>query len=132
MDSRCRTSSAIPLLYSLVLLAGSGCSEAVMMSQESVHGGVMTYSYKEDRGGPMGSPYRKPALDAIEDKCGKGSRILREGEVKGYTSSGMGMIEGTEDEARGRRWGIQFECKGADSTIDRAPEASQKGLMHSK
>ena len=29
----------------------------------------MTYSFKEDRGGPMGSPYRKPALDAIQAKC---------------------------------------------------------------
>ena len=83
-----------------------------MLSQESEHGCVMTYSYKEDRGGPMGSEFRKPALDAIEAKCGKGLRILREGEVKGYTSAGMGIIEGTEDESRGRRWGIQFECKG--------------------
>ncbi|KXK07765.1 MAG: hypothetical protein UZ03_NOB001000141 [Nitrospira sp. OLB3] len=39
---------------------------------------------------------------------------LREGEVKGYTSAGMGTIEGTEDEERGRRWGIQFECKGGE------------------
>lgn len=99
-----------------------------MLSQESDHGGVMTYSFKEDRGGPMGSPYRKPALDAIEAKCGKGSRILREGEVKGYSSAGMGIIEGTEDEARGRRWGIQFECKVANNKIEGAPESSQKGM----
>jgi hypothetical protein len=103
-----------------------------MLSQESDHGGVMTYSYKEDRGGPMGSPYRKPALDAIEAKCGKGSRILREGEIKGYTSAGMGMIEGTEDESRGRRWGIQFQCKVAESIGDRAPNPSQKGVVNSQ
>ncbi len=112
MDSRCRASHATPYLYAFLLLAGAGCSEAVMLSQESEHGGVMTYSYKEDRGGSMGSEFRKPALDAIQTKCGKGWRILREGEVKGYTSAGMGIIEGTEDESRGRRWGIQFECKG--------------------
>jgi hypothetical protein len=82
-----------------------------MMKQESEHGGVMTYSYKEDRGGHLGSEYRKPALEAIQAKCAKGSKIIREGEVKGYTSAGMGIIEGTEDESRGRRWGIQFECK---------------------
>ena len=112
MDSHCRVKRAIPYAYSLLLITGSGCSEAVMMSQEWDHGGVMTYSYKEDRGGAMGSEFRKPALDAIQEKCRTGWRILREGEVKGYTSAGMGIIEGTEDESRGRRWGIQFECKG--------------------
>jgi hypothetical protein len=112
MDSRYRASRATASLYSMLLLATVGCSEAVMLSQESERGGVMTYSYKEDRGGPMGSEFRKPALDAIQTKCQNGWRILREGEVKGYTSAGMGITEGTEDESRGRRWGIQFECKG--------------------
>lgn len=111
MDSRCRASRAIPYLYSFLLITGAGCSEAVMLSQESEHGGVMTYVFKQDRGGPMGSQYRRQALDAIQAKCGRGSRIIREGEVKGYTSAGMGTVEGTEDEERGRRWGIQFECK---------------------
>lgn len=125
MDSHCRVSRATPYLYSLLLLATASCSEAVMLSQESEQGGVMTYSYKEDRGGPMGSAFRKQALDAIQAKCGKGSRILREGEVKGYTSAGMGIIEGTEDESRGRRWGIQFECKAARSDLknEHAPDA---------
>jgi hypothetical protein len=75
----------------------------------------------------MGSPYRKPAMDAIEAKCGKGSRILREGEVPGYTSAGMGITEGTEDESRGRRWGIQFECKIVEGTVDRISDANKKG-----
>jgi hypothetical protein len=88
-----------------------GCSEAVMMSQESDHGGVVSYVFKQDRGGPMGSQYRKQALDLVQTKCGTGARIIREGEIKGYTSAGMGTIEGTEDEERGRRWGVQFECK---------------------
>ncbi len=99
------------------------------MNQESDHGGVMTYSYKEDRGGPMGSEYRKPALEAIQAKCGKRWRMIREGEVKGYTSAGMGIIEGTEDESRGRRWGIQFECELAGSPVDRASDAFQTGVI---
>lgn len=99
-----------------------------MMSQESDHGGVMTYSYKEDRGGPMGSVYRKPALDEIQTKCGKGWRVIREGEVKGYTSAGMGIIEGTEDESRGRRWGIQFECKESTAEPKHDVDPNAKGL----
>lgn len=111
----------------VLLTAVAGCSEAVMMSQESDHGGVMTYSYKEDRGGPMGSAYRKPALDAIHAKCGKGWRMIREGEVKGYTSAGMGIVEGTEDESRGRRWGMQFECKPGSADPEHAPETPAQG-----
>jgi hypothetical protein len=92
----------------------TGCSEAVKMEKESEHGGVVTYSFKQDRGGPMGSPYRKDALERIQTKCQNGSRLVREGEVRGYTSAGLG-IEGTEDEERGRRWGIQFQCTPSDS-----------------
>jgi hypothetical protein len=97
-----------------------------MLTHESEDGGVMTYSYKEDRGGPMGSPYRRQAMDAIEDKCGKGSKILREGEVPGYTSAGMGITEGTEDESRGRRWGIQFECKVVEGRVGSISDPSKK------
>lgn len=112
MDSHYRVDRAIRCVYSLLLVIGAGCSEAVMMSQESDHGGVVTYVFKQDRGGPMGSQYRREALDAMQTKCGRGARVIREGEVQGYTSAGMGTVEGTEDEERGRRWGIQFECKG--------------------
>lgn len=121
MDLPCRISRWMPALYVLAALIIAGCSEAVLMSQESDHGGVVTYIFKQDRGGPMGSQYRRPALDAIQAKCGRGARIIREGEVKGYTSVGMGTIEGTEDEERGRRWGVQFECKVADSTVGHSP-----------
>ena len=101
-----------------------------MLSRESDHGGVVTYIYKVDRGGPMGSKYRSEALDLIKTKCPAGSRIIREGEAKGYTSVGMGTIEGTEDEVRGTRWGIQFKCKDgnnnagnlSDSRIKNSPE----------
>lgn len=115
MDSPCRISGWTAALCSAALMMTAGCSEAVMMSQESDHGGVVSYAFKGERGGPMGSQYRGQALDLIQTKCGAGSRIIREGEVKGYTSAGMGIVEGTEDEERGRRWGVQFECKTGGS-----------------
>ncbi|MCW5799439.1 MAG: hypothetical protein KIT40_13115 [Nitrospira sp.] len=127
MDSHCRVDRVSLHVCAALLTAVAGCSEAVMMSQESDRGGVMTYSYKDDRGGPMGSVYRKPALDAIHAKCGAGWRLIREGEVKGYTSAGMGVIEGTEDESRGRRWGIQFECKPSGMDLKPEPEGAGKG-----
>ena len=106
----------IALALAALLLAAHATADTPVTSirLESAQGGVVTYSYKQDRGGPMGSPYRKQALDLMQAKCGGGSRLLREGEVLGYTSAGMGTIEGTEDEERGRRWGIRFECKGSE------------------
>ncbi|ULA60633.1 MAG: hypothetical protein LZF60_260028 [Nitrospira sp.] len=127
MDSHCRVDRRAVHLSVVLLVSVTGCSEAVLMTQESERGGIMTYSYKEDRGGPMGSVYRKPALDAIQAKCGNGWRMIREGEVKGYTSAGMGIIEGTEDESRGRRWGIQFECKANAADPPHEPEAPVQG-----
>ena len=111
MDSRCPADRWRAVLYSAALMIVAGCSQAVMLDHESDHGGVVTYIYKQDRGGPMGSQYRRQALDFIQARCGTGYRIIREGDAKGYTSVGMGTIEGTEDETRGSRWGIQFECK---------------------
>jgi hypothetical protein len=86
-----------------------GCSQAVLLTHETERGGVMTYLFKEDRGGPMGSPYRMDALKRIENKCPSGYTILNDGEVQGYGS--MSSVEGMEGEITGRRWGIQFRCK---------------------
>lgn len=72
--------------------------------------GGATYSYKEDRGGHMFSSYRKQAFELMQKKCSSGYKILREGEARGYTSV-SGIVEGTEDEIRNRRWGMQFRCK---------------------
>jgi hypothetical protein len=91
----------------LLLLAA--CSDAVQLTHETEAGGVVTYLFKEDRGGPMGSLHRKNALKVIDEKCPAGYTVVRDGEVKGYAS--MSSVEGQEGEVTGRRWGIQFRCK---------------------
>jgi hypothetical protein len=87
----------------------TGCSDAVQLTHETEQGGVVTYLFKEDRGGPMGSPHRKEALRLIDKKCPAGYIVVRDGEMKGYGS--MSSVEGQEGEMTGRRWGIQFRCK---------------------
>ena len=94
----------------LTLTPPLGCSQAVQVVRHDPSGGVVTYSFKEDRGGPAMSPYRKEAFSRIEEKCPKGFRIVREGETRGHISM-LGIYEGAEDESIGRKWGIQFECK---------------------
>ena len=94
-------------LFTFILV--SGCSDAVQMMHEAEQGGVVTYIFKEDRGGPMGSPHRKAALKLIDEKCPSGYTVVRDGEMRGYGS--MSSVEGQEGEVTGRRWGIQFRCK---------------------
>ena len=90
------------------LLVTVGCSDAVQMTHETEQGGVVSYLFKEDRGGPMGSPHRKAALKLIDQKCPSGYTVLRDGELKGYN---MSSVEGQEGDTTNRRWGIQFRCK---------------------
>ena len=105
MGLRCRPRA----VWLIVLLFSSGCSDAVRLTHETERGGVVTYLFKEDRGGPMGSPHRKAALKLIDEKCPSGYIVVRDGEIKGYGS--MSSVEGQEGEITGRRWGIQFRCK---------------------
>ena len=96
-------------VWLLALMLASGCSDAVQMTHETEEGGVVSYLFKADRGGPMGSPHRKAALKLIDEKCRSGYTIVRDGELRGYGS--MSSVEGQEGEFTGRRWGIQFRCK---------------------
>jgi hypothetical protein len=86
----------------------AGCSEAVVLSHESEQGGVVTYLYKEDRGGPMGSPHRREALKVMASKCPSGYSVVKEGEVQSYSSASS--VEGADGAEGTRRWGIQFQC----------------------
>ena len=109
MALHCRISARFVSFCAAVSLLLSGCSDAVQLTRETADGGVVIYLFKEDRGGPMGSPYRKEALKVIEKKCPAGYTVLRTGEVEGYSS--ISSVEGQEGETAGRRWGIQFQCK---------------------
>ena len=109
MGSRCPVKHWRKVIWLAVLVTSFGCSEAVLLTHESETGGIVTYLFKEDRGGPMGSPHRRDALKVIEKKCPSGYTVLKDGEVQGYSS--MSSVEGAEGEVSGRRWGIQFRCK---------------------
>ena len=87
----------------------TGCSDAVQLTHETEASGIVTYLYKEDRGGPMGSRHRKEALEVIDKKCPAGYFVVRDGEVKGAPM--ISSQEGQTGEGASRRWGIQFRCK---------------------
>ena len=104
-------------LGAAVLIAG--CSEAVLLTHETGQGGVVTYLYKDERGGPMGSPYRREALKVMAEKCPASCHGGKDGQVQSDSRGSRGG--GAEGEEGTRRWGIQFECKsgGDDRTADR-------------
>src|SRR5690349_8310454 len=109
MDFRCPVKRWTKVIGLALFMTSVGCSNAVLLSQETEQGGIVTYLFKEDRGGPMGSPQRMDAFKRVEGKGHSGYTILKDGEVQGYSS--MSSVEGAEGEITGRRWGIQFRCK---------------------
>ena len=109
MDLRFRVKPWMRGTWLSLLVISGGCSQSVLLTHETDQGGIVTYLFKEDQGGPMGSPDRRDALKVIEEKCPSGYSILKDGEVQGYSS--MSSVQGAEGEASGRRWGIQFRCK---------------------
>ena len=119
MDSRCRISRGMPALALGAAVLIAGCSEAVLLTHETGQGGVVTYLYKDERGGPMGSPYRREALKVMAEKCPAGYHVVKDGQGQSDRRGGGGGGGGGEEGAR--RWGIQFECKsgGDDRTTGR-------------
>jgi hypothetical protein len=118
-DSPCRDDVAmrgrvtiIPVCLSIGLgigLMGSlGCSGGAQLVQDNESGGVVTYLYREDRGGPTGSRYRKNAIEIMKLRCPQGYIVVKEGETRGL--SGVSSIEGAEEQGS-RRWAFQFRCK---------------------
>jgi len=97
------------LCLSAGLLGLPGCvSGGAQLVRDDDSGGVVTYLYKEDRGGPTGSRYRNDAIEIMKLKCPQGYTVVKEGETRGL--SGVSSIEGNEDQVT-RRWAFQFRCK---------------------
>jgi len=59
-----------------------GCSDAVKLIQVTDTGGVVTYLFKEERGGAMFSSFRSQAFEIMNQKCPSGYAIMKEGETR--------------------------------------------------
>jgi hypothetical protein len=93
-----------------IFAVATACSEGAMLVRDAPQGGIVTYLYRDDHGGPMFSSHRAEALEIITRKCPSGYSIAQEAEAR-VTSTVQGTREGTEDDSRARRWGLQFRCK---------------------
>jgi hypothetical protein len=102
----CRTFLLAVLLFGLVMAAG--CGREANLVRDEPGSGLVSYGYDTDAQ-ILSSPRRRDALDLIAEKCPKGSRIVREGE--------LAKVSKEADRAwRGQLgmehiWGIRFVCE---------------------
>ena len=109
MDSRCRISCWMPALALGAAVLIAGCSEAVLLTHETGQGGVVTYLYKDERGGPMGSPYRREALKVMAEQCPAGYHVVKDGQGHSYSSGVRGGGGAGGGGTRG--WGGSVGCR---------------------
>lgn len=104
-----RRSIIMSLCLSVGVVQLLGCvSGGAQLVRDDDSGGVVTYLYKDERGGPTGSRYRNDAIEIMKLRCPRGYTVVKEGETRGL--SGVSSIEGNEDQVT-RRWAFQFRCK---------------------
>ena len=56
------------VIWLAVLVISVGCSQAVLLTHETEQDGVVTYLFKEDRGGPMGSTLSQGRVKAHREE----------------------------------------------------------------
>lgn len=94
----------------LVILAvgTAGCEQGANLVRDAGKGGLVSYPYQTDAD-VLASPGRRDAFELIAEKCPKGSRIVREGEIpkvsKAADRAWRGQM-GTD-----HLWGVQFVCE---------------------
>ena len=86
MDLRCLIKRGREVLVPAAFVACLGCSDAVKLIQDTETGGVVTYMFKEERGGAKFSSFRSQAFEVMEQKCPSGYTIVKEVETRGYQS----------------------------------------------
>ena len=85
----------------------TGCGADATLVRDMPNGGLVTYPFQAEND-ILSSPARQAALRIISEKCPRGSRIVREGEIP--------KVSRTADRAwrdqigSDRIWSVQFAC----------------------
>src|SRR5881409_1223668 len=118
MDLRCPVKWWWRVLGLAVFLACGGCAEGAKLVQERASGGVVTYPYKEDRGGPMFSGFRKEAVGVMANKCPSGYTIQRRRDTR--VQHGIGHDRGNRRPHHAPALGAAVPMQGQLSSGQRA------------
>lgn len=100
----------VPLLLVILASMGAsavGCSADAVMLRDTPTGGIVSYPFESEQD-ILTAAEREAALRLIGDKCPRGSRIVKEGEVSKVSKKAdrfwRGQISGN------RVWAIEFVC----------------------
>jgi hypothetical protein len=91
-----------------VAFALCGCGHEASLARETPTGGLVTWSVQSE-GDILSSAGRRDALRLINEKCPKGSHLVREGEVPKVSQTADRHWRGQM--GTDRIWGIQFTCE---------------------
>ena len=91
-----------------VLLAGTtSCAHEATFVRETAQGGLVSYAFQTDAE-VLASSGRRDAIQRMTEKCPKGSRIVREGEIPKVSKAADRAWRGQM--GMDRLWGIEFVC----------------------
>ena len=91
-----------------VLLAGPiSCAPDATFVRETAQGGLVSYAFQADAE-VLASSGRRDAIQRMTEKCPKGSRIVREGEIPKVSKAADRAWRGQM--GMDRLWGIEFVC----------------------
>jgi len=91
------------------LIAGAaGCTPEATLVRDVEQGGLVSYPFQTDVE-VLASSGRRDAFQLIAEKCPKGSRITREGEIPKVSKAADRAWRGQM--GMDRLWGVQFVCE---------------------
>lgn len=96
-----------PLLLTLLLVCAAGCAHEATFTRETDQGGLLSYPFQSDAE-ILSSSGRRDAIQRMTEKCPKGSRIVREGEIPKVSRAADRAWRGQM--GTDRLWGIEFVC----------------------
>jgi hypothetical protein len=100
-------SSVTAVLVLALAVSLAACGHEATLTRESATGGLATWPVQSD-GDILSSGGRRDALRLINDKCPRGFRIIKEGEVPKVSRFADRAWRGQL--GSDRLWGIQFTC----------------------
>jgi hypothetical protein len=91
-----------------LLAEAAGCTPEATLVRDAENGGLVSYPFQTDAE-VLASSGRRDALHLLAEKCPKGSRIVREGEIPKVSKAADRAWRGQM--GLDRLWGIQFVCE---------------------
>ncbi|MBI4000242.1 MAG: hypothetical protein HY348_00460 [Nitrospira defluvii] len=92
----------------LLLAVAAGCAREATYVRTTENGGLVSYPFQTDVE-VLASSGRREAFQLIAEKCLKGSRIVREGEIPKVSKAADRAWRGQM--GMDRLWGVQFVCE---------------------